>query len=239
MRGNKKGLIPTDTQRSFAGSLHAKGRRVGGGCFGPGWRILPVLWVCLVFLGCRQDMHDQPKIEPLEAHSFFADGMGSRVLPEGTVARGFLREDTRLWEGKNDDGSLVDRLPVTLDRALVERGRERYDIYCSVCHDATGGGRGMIVRRGFKQPRPLYEQRLVEMPVGYFFDVMTNGFGLMSSYAKQVPVEDRWAIAAYIRALQVSHGSRLDELSPSLQAEFREALAHGGSSSAHDGDEHH
>ena len=165
-------------------------------------------------------MHDQPKLQPLEASSFFANGMASQALPAGTVARGLLREDTHLWQGKDANGELVDALPMELTRELVERGHDRYEIYCSLCHDSVGSGRGMIVRRGFKQPPPLYEQRLKEMPAGYFFDVMTTGFGLMSSYAKQIPVEDRWAIVAYIRALQLSQTSVLAELPQELQDDF-------------------
>ncbi len=170
-------------------------------------------------------MHDQPKLQALEASAFFDDGMASRQLPAGTVPWGQLRDDTHLWQGKDENGELVDALPMALTRELVERGRTRYEIYCSVCHDSTGGGRGMIVRRGFKQPPPLYEQRLKDMPAGYFFDVMTAGFGLMSSYARQIPVEDRWAIVAYVRALQLSQNSVLTELPRVAQDEFHQALA--------------
>lgn len=202
----------------------------------------------LALVGCRQDMHDQPKLQPFEQSNFFADGKASRPLPAGTVPRGHLREDTRLYEGKDEAGNLVDRLPVELTRELLERGRDRYEIYCSVCHDSTGGGRGMIVRRGFKQPPPLYEQRLKDMPDGYFFDVMTTGFGLMSSYAKQVPVADRWAIVAYLRALQRSQSSVLAELPQDLQTHFHAALAdaaaapadgHGADGGHGAGEEHH
>ncbi len=180
--------------------------------------------VCLVATGCRQDMHDQPRLEALEASSFFDNGMASRQLPAGTVPWGQLREDTHLWQGKDASGEFVDALPMPLTRELVERGQTRYEIYCSVCHDSTGGGRGMIVRRGYKQPPPLYEQRLKDLPAGYFFDVMTAGFGLMSSYKNQIPVEDRWAIVAYVRALQLST-SALAELPQGVQAEFHQALA--------------
>lgn len=163
----------------------------------------------LVLVGCRQDMHDAPKIEPLEANAFFDDGQGSRQIPKGTVARGQLRADTHLYEGKDAAGQFLNVLPAGMEptRELLERGQERFEIYCSVCHDSTGGGRGMIVRRGFKQPPPLYEQRLKDSPLGYFYDVMSNGFGVMSPYSKQVSVEDRWAIAAYLRALQLSQTS--------------------------------
>jgi mono/diheme cytochrome c family protein len=172
-------------------------------------------------------MHDQPRIEPLEAHPFFADGMGARRPPAGTVARGQLFADRHLHAGKDESGEFVDSLPksIALDRALLLHGRERFEIYCSPCHDSTGGGRGMIVRRGFKQPRPYWEPRLVDMPLGYFFDVMTQGYGVMSSYAKQVPVEDRWAIAAWVRVLQASRTRRLEDLPADVQTEFRNALA--------------
>lgn len=177
--------------------------------------------------GCRQDMHDQPRIEPLEGHKFFADGMGARRFPAGTVARGMLFDDTHLYQGKDESGAFVDALPpsIELTRELLEHGRVRFEIYCSPCHDSTGNGRGMIVRRGFKQPQPYAEARLVDMPLGYFFDVMTAGYGVMSSYAKQVPVEDRWAIAAYIRVLQTRETRRLDELPAEMQTEFHDALA--------------
>ena len=179
---------------------------------------------CLPAFGCRQDMHDQPRLEALEASTFFANGMASRDLPAGTVAWGDLRADTRLYEGRSETGDFVETLPVAITRELLDRGQSRYEIFCSVCHDSTGGGRGMIVRRGFKQPPPLYEQRLRDLPSGYFYDVITNGFGLMSSYAPQIPVEDRWAIVAYVRALQLSQTAVLADLPADLQTEFRQAL---------------
>ena len=196
---------------------------LAGRSIGRCWLALLVLGLTLS--GCRQDMHDQPKLQPFEASEFFADGKASRPLPAGTVARGFLREDTHLYQGKDAAGNLVDSLPMELTRELLERGRTRYEIYCSVCHDSTGGGQGMIVRRGFKQPPALYEQRLKDMPAGYFFDVMTTGFGLMSSYSTQIPVEDRWAIVAYLRALQLSQTSLLAELPQNLQGDFHAALS--------------
>ena len=184
---------------------------------------LALLAVVSLLAGCRQDMHDQPKLQAFEASAFFDDGMASRQLPAGTVPWGQLRDDPHMYQGKDENGELVDALPMELTRELVERGRTRYEIYCSVCHDSVGGGRGMIVRRGYKQPPPFYEQRLKDMPAGYFFDVMTAGFGLMSSYAKQIPVEDRWAIVAYVRALQLST-STLAELPQEVQDEFHRAL---------------
>lgn len=197
------------------------------------------LLAAAVLVGCRQDMHDQPKIEPLEANAFFADGMGARPKIAGTVARGQLYEDTRYYAGKDESGTLIDELPapIEMSRELVLRGQNRYEVYCSPCHDSTGSGRGMIVRRGFKQPPAYTEPRLQAMPLGYFFDVMTHGFGVMSSYAKQVPVEDRWAIAAYVRVLQVAQGSTLEELPPELQEEFQTALTAPAEAPA--AEEHH
>ena len=184
----------------------------------------------LMLVGCRQDMQDQPYYEPFEASDVFANGSTNQPIPAGTVARGLLKDDTHWWFGRDDAGQLVSALPSQIEwsRDILERGRERFDIYCSVCHDASGSGRGMIVQRGFKQPQPLYEDRLKAMPIGYFYDVASNGFGIMPGYAKQVPVEDRWAIAAYIRVLQQSQGVSLDTLPADVQHDFEQALEHGG-----------
>ena len=174
---------------------------------------LLAITLLLTLVGCRQDMHDQPKAEPLEASDFFADGQASRPPIAGTIARGWPVELGPVESGLDPEGRLVTTLPVSLDAELVARGRERYDIFCSPCHARTGEGNGMIVRRGFKRPESFHTQRLREIPVGYFFDVITNGFGQMSSYRSQVPVADRWAIAAYIRALQLSRNTPVAVLS--------------------------
>jgi hypothetical protein len=171
-----------------------------------------VVFAIISLAGCRQDMHDQAKLEPYEASPFFADGVGSRVPPKGTVARGFLRDDVLFYSGQTADGRLSAELPFPATRAVLLRGRERFDIFCSPCHDRAGSGRGMIVRRGFKQPPSLHDDRIRRSPVGYYFDVISNGFATMPSYAAQIPPADRWAIAAYIRALQLSQGARLLEL---------------------------
>lgn len=178
-------------------------------------------------------MHDAPRIEPFEASDFFENGMGSRPLPAGTVPRGHLNDDDHMFAGTDASGQALDALPssMTLDTALLERGRDRYEIFCTPCHDKTGSGRGMIVRRGFQQPESYHSDRLRAMPIGYYFDVMTNGFGQMSSYARQVTVEDRWAIAAYIRALQLSQSATVDAL-PAAQV----AALHNALSGAHDAD---
>jgi hypothetical protein len=165
-------------------------------------------------------MHDQPRYEPLEASSFFADGRASRPLVPGTVARGQLRTDTHFYLGKVD-GALVDALPLPVTRPLLERGRERYDIYCSPCHDRLGSGQGMIVRRGFRRPPSLHIDRLREAPIGHFFDVISNGFGVMTDYAAQVTPPDRWAIAAYIRALQLSQHAQLADVPADIQPQLQ------------------
>ena len=163
--------------------------------------------------GCelRQAMYDQEKYEPLEASVFFADGMSFRSQVDGTVAQGQLRLDEHFYQGKIQ-GQLAATLPMVVDRQLLERGRERFNIFCSPCHDKTGSGNGMIVQRGLKQPPSYHQQRLREVPVGHFFDVMTNGFGVMYSYASRIPVADRWAIVAYIKVLQLSQNLEFDQL---------------------------
>ncbi len=149
-------------------------------------------------------MHDQPRYEPLEASAFFADGAASRPLVEGTVARGHLGEDAGFETGIDEAGAFVADFPMAVDLELLERGRTRYDAFCAPCHDRLGNGRGMIVRRGFKQPSSFHDQRLIEALPGYFVNVITNGFGQMSSYAPQLAPADRWAVAAYVRTLQLS-----------------------------------
>lgn len=175
--------------------------------------------------GCRQDMHDQPRYEPLEASKFFADGMSSRQLPEGTVARGHLGEDVAFSTGKDAAGNVVAELPMPATKELLDRGHQRFDIYCSACHGLLGDGHGMAVRRGFKQPPSFHDERLVNSPVGYYFDVMTHGFGVMPSYAPSIPPEDRWAIASYIRALQLSQRAHLADLTPADRAAVEQGIA--------------
>lgn len=173
---------------------------------------LSLLVLTLVILtGCRQDMHDQPKYKALAPSSFFSDGRSARPLVPGTVARGDLREDTDLYQGKVD-GKLVDAFPFPVTKQILERGQERYNIYCVPCHDLVGNGQGMVVRRGFRAPPSYHIERLRQAPAGYFYDVITNGFGAMQDYSMQVPVRDRWAIVAYIRALQLSQHASLNDV---------------------------
>jgi hypothetical protein len=175
--------------------------------------------------GCiRLDMYDQPRYRTMKASSFFADGKSARELPKGTVPRGFLHADRLFYTGMSGDTTHARNLPMPVTRQVLERGQQRYEIYCTPCHDYVGSGQGMVVRRGFKRPPTFHQDRLRDVPVGYLFDVMTNGYGVMSSYASQVPAEDRWAIAAYIRALQVSQNVMVATLSAADRAGLEQAL---------------
>jgi hypothetical protein len=161
--------------------------------------------------GCRQDMHNQPKYRSLRASTFFADGSSARPAVEGTVARGTLREDQAFHTGKNGNTPVAE-LPFAVTADVLDRGQQRYNIFCTPCHDQTGGGQGMVVQRGYRRPTSFHDDRLRSAPAGYFFDVMTNGFGAMPDYRAQVPAEDRWAIVAYIRALQLSQRATKDDV---------------------------
>jgi mono/diheme cytochrome c family protein len=196
--------------------------------------------LCIILLaGCQQKMGDQPSYRPLQASDFFGDGRSARPLVEGTVARGQLETDVGLFTGRrerlpqpevvaaageaagkpavklvnpDDMASYIDRFPVAVTAELLERGRQRYTIYCSVCHGNYGYGDGVIVRRGFKAPPSYHIDRLRDAPVGYLFAVETYGYGAMADYAEQVSTADRWAIVAYIRALQLSQRVQLSDL---------------------------
>jgi hypothetical protein len=148
-------------------------------------------------------MHDQPKYQPFERNAFFADQRASRPLVPGVVARGHLDEDRAFFTGAGPIGPVTAN-PLPASRDVLLRGQERFNIYCSPCHDRVGSGEGMIVQRGFTQPPTFHSDRLRSVPDGYLFQVMTNGFGTMATYAPQVSARDRWAIVAYIRALQFS-----------------------------------
>jgi mono/diheme cytochrome c family protein len=162
---------------------------------------------------CGNNMRQQPKYTPLEPSSFFADGQSARPLPPDTVARGQLRTDEQRYTGKVN-GTPVAELPYPVTKEILQRGQERFDVYCAVCHGRTGYGDGMIAQRGFPQPPSFHTDRLRDAPVGHFYDVITNGYGVMYSYAARVAPDDRWAIAAYIRALQLSQHASLDDVPP-------------------------
>ncbi|MEJ7709235.1 MAG: cytochrome c [Pyrinomonadaceae bacterium] len=258
---------------------------------GARWRGAPLVAVVLAVFsllfsaGCRRDMQDQPRYEAYEKTAFFKDSISSRPLVEGTVPRGFLREDTHLYTGKiggsgvttatgnNPPGGTspdkstgggvsgaatinttanaspspqssmpssmtggagatgdVDSFPFPINQQVLERGRERYQIFCSMCHGATGGGDGMVVRRGYRQPPSYHTDQLREARVGHFFDVITNGWGSMPNYAAQIPVRDRWAIVAYIRTLQLSEQGDISDMP---EAERDKLLNKSGESGGH------
>jgi mono/diheme cytochrome c family protein len=188
-----------------------------------------LLIACGVLLsgcGVRFDMQDQPRYKAYKKSDFFADNRASRDLPEGTVARGQLKDNKAFFTGKIDNPdpnaqvqsttnaqgntivtsfpNAIDEFPLPVTKELIDRGQDRYNIYCTVCHGPTGNGDGMIVRRGFSPPPTYHDDRLRNAPVGHFFDVMTNGWGKMNPYADKLSAADRWAVAAYIRALQAS-----------------------------------
>ncbi len=162
-------------------------------------------------VSCRQDMHDQPRAEPFEESDFFGDRRSVRPAVEGTIPRGHLRLDEHFYTGKIN-GELATTFPFPVTINVLKRGQERYDIYCAPCHSKTGDGLGMIVQRGMIQPESFHSQRLLAVEAGHFYDVMTVGFGNMYSYEERISPRDRWAIAAYVRALQLSQGANLAEL---------------------------
>jgi REP element-mobilizing transposase RayT/mono/diheme cytochrome c family protein len=185
------------------------GRALRGGA--PGRRVLPMLAIALLFASCRPDMMNQPKAKPLSESDFFSNQANARPIPPRTIERGDARENTAFYTGLTN-GTYITQLPVKLTPELLARGRERFDAMCAECHDRTGSGSGMVVQRGFPQPPSYHVPRLRNAPIGHFFDVITNGYGVMYSYAARVEPEDRWAIAAYIRALQLSHNIQGSEL---------------------------
>lgn len=187
-------------------------------------KILGAMALAFAAVGCHTDMWVQPKEMPQDESTFFADKLSSRPLVPGTVARGHLEADTPFFTGRDANGQYVTALPMQLNqdqmKQLLLRGQERFNIYCTPCHGRLGDGNGMIAKRGLQLRRPpasYHTDRLRKMPIGHFYDVMTNGYGVMFSYASRVEPQDRWAIAAYIRALQLSEDAN--------SAEYNEAKA--------------
>ena len=185
-------------------------------------------WLCLLLIaaaaaGCRRDMFNQPYSKPLKTSTFFQDNhMASRPLVPNTVARGQLNADPAFFTGKAGT-NLVETFPFPITRMVLQRGRERFDIYCSPCHGRTGEGNGMIVQRGFPPPPSYHIDRLRQAPVGHFYDVITQGYGVMYSYAQRVEPADRWAIAAYIRALQLSRAGRAADVPAAQRAQLEKS----------------
>jgi hypothetical protein len=185
--------------------------------------------------GCRQNMHNQHKVKTYGPSTFFADGQGARPIPAHTVARGDLREGFA-FTGLGADNKPVAEMPFPVTREVLLRGQERFNIYCSPCHGRLGNAQGMIPQRGYKPPTSYHIERLRTAPVGYFFNVMTEGYGVMPTYAPQIPVADRWAIAAYIRVLQYSQNAKLADLPAAdqqrVQSDLNPAAARPSSSEA-------
>jgi hypothetical protein len=178
----------------------------------------------LFLSACRQDMHDQPKYIPLRPSDFFADGRSERPLIDGTVARGHLNDDAAYFQGKGPDGKPTNDFPFPVTKEVIQRGQTRYNIYCTPCHDRLGNGDGMIVRRGYRKPPSYHIDRLRTVPNGYIYDVISNGFGAMPDYAAQIAPRDRWAIVAYVRALQLSQNASVND----VPADARGQLQPGG-----------
>ena len=166
--------------------------------------LLSSVFCLLTVAGCRQDMHNQPKYRPLRPSQLFSDKSSARPLIDGTVARGTLQEDEAFFTGKLS-GATIKELPFQITEKDLDRGQERYNIYCTPCHDLTGSGKGMVVQRGYRQPPSFHDPRLRAADPGYIFDVMSNGFGAMPDYRAQIDPRDRWRIVAYIRALQLTN----------------------------------
>jgi len=209
--------------RTEFGGKTARSRRTAWLARGRAIVLFPVFLMLLA--GCRLDMHLQPKYLPYQATSFFPDGRSERQPVAGTVARGQLRIDELFYTGR-ENGVAANKFPFPMTRADLERGRERYNVYCTPCHDYTGSGRGMIVQRGFPQPPSYHIQRLRDAPVGHFYEVITNGFGAMYSYAARIEPADRWRIAAYIRVLQLSENAKIDDVPESERAKLGGAMLH-------------
>jgi mono/diheme cytochrome c family protein len=177
-------------------------------------------------VGCNTDMWVQTKTAPLSSSEFFADGQSARPLVPGTIPRGHLREDGVFYTGI-ENGKWTDKLPVPVTLELLKRGRDRFDIYCSPCHGRLGDGKGMIAQRGYQLKRPVgnyHSDRLRKMPVGHFYDVITNGYGAMYSYASRIEPQDRWAIVAYIRVLQQSQHGSVSELTADEKTKLDEKI---------------
>ncbi len=189
---------------------HARRRRALGRVFAC---LLPAAGCLLVIVSCQQQMADQPRYQPLQRSTFFGDESSARLPVPDTVARGHLDANAAFYTGKSG-GKLIETLPFPLTREVLQRGEDRFNVFCAPCHDRTGTGNGMIVQRGFRHPPSYHIDRLRQAPLGHFFDVMTHGFGSMPDYADQVPPRDRWAIAAYIRALQLSRNAALADVPP-------------------------
>jgi mono/diheme cytochrome c family protein len=199
-------------------------------------RILNILiLIILVFIsGCYRgepsekppihpnpDMDDQSKFEPQEQNKFFDNGAAMREPVEGTVARGYLREDTEFYRGMTADGEYVKKAPIEINEENMERGRERYDIYCSPCHSRVGDGRGIVISKGYPPATSLHDNRILKMPDGQIYDAISNGIRNMPSYKEQIRPDDRWKIVIYVRALQRSQNATIDDIPENLRDDVK------------------
>ncbi|MFH1699382.1 MAG: cytochrome c [Candidatus Zixiibacteriota bacterium] len=194
-----------------------------------------ILMSLIVLMGCARErpsgnppihlnpnMDDQEKVKPQSANSFFEDGASMRNPVAGTIARGDLRDDDEFYLGKNDRGDFIRTSPIDVDMEILKRGRERFDIYCSPCHSRLGDGKGIMIKKGYLPPPSFHDDRIREMPAGQIFDVVTNGVRNMPAYAHQIPVNDRWAIITYLRALQKSQNSKPNDVPEELREKIRQ-----------------
>ncbi len=187
-------------------------------------RLIRTGWVgfCLLLLvACHQDMYNQPKYQPLDPSTFFADGRASRPPVNGSVAVGQIRTDEHFYTGIVD-GREVETMPFPVTISVLERGRSQFNVYCAPCHGATGAGNGMAVQRGAIVAANFHDQRLIDAPIGHFYNVMTNGYRYMYPYASRITPEDRWNIAAYIRALQLSQNATLEDVPLELRSSLEQ-----------------
>ncbi|HWC58408.1 MAG TPA: cytochrome c [Verrucomicrobiae bacterium] len=216
MKGNVEHRTPNAQRRRTAQTAIPSMFSVRRSAF----NVLLCLMLILIATGCRRDMFIQPSEKPLERSDFFRDNqMASRPLPAHTVARGQLDDDDAFYTGKIGT-NLVTEFPLPITRDVLVRGQERFNIYCAPCHGLTGEGNGMIPQRGYPAPPSYHIDRLRSAPVGHFFDVITHGYGVMYSYAARVEPADRWAIAAYIRALQLSHNAHISDVPQGERAQL-------------------
>lgn len=178
------------------------------------------LWLAMIVLcGCRQDMHNQPRYKPLAASDFFPDGRSARPVIPDTVARGGMRLDEVRFTGFRGQNEATE-FPFPITKADLNRGQDRFNIYCTPCHGRLGDGQGLVVKRGFKAPPAYTSDRVMKAPIGHYFDVVTNGFGAMPSYASRVGVDDRWRVIAYVKALQLSQGASLADVPSDKRADL-------------------
>lgn len=181
--------------------------------------LIAAVLLCVCATACRRDMQDQPKYKPLGENRFFADGRDARPIPAGTIARDELNDNDPMHTGA-DKGVFLATIPMPVTMDLLRRGRDRYNIFCSPCHARTGDGNGMVAQRGFRAPANFHDARLRAVPPGYIYQVISNGYGAMGDYANQIPVSDRWAIVAYVRALQLSRDATLSDVPQQMRQQL-------------------